>query len=137
MSFGENVKKARKKLGLSQTDLASQLGIAQRTISSYETDISIPRSTKLLRQLAEVLHVSPTDLASGDDRFIMDAQEQFGSRGRREAEELVSELTGLFAGGEMADDDMDTLMFAMQDAYIEAKKANRAKYRSLKKSGTK
>ncbi|WP_026508779.1 helix-turn-helix domain-containing protein [Butyrivibrio sp. MC2013] len=127
MSFGENVRRARKRIGLSQTELADQLGIAQRTISSYETDISIPRTTKLLRELAQVLEVDPTELASGDDRFLMEAQEEFGRGGRREAEELVSELAGLFAGGEMEEEDMDTLMLAVQEAYIDAKRASRKK----------
>jgi hypothetical protein len=44
---------------------------------------------------------------------------------REDAEKLVQELTGLFAGGELAEEDMDALAFAVQAAYVEAKKNNK------------
>ena len=34
-------------------------------------------------------------------------------------------MTGLFAGGEMAEEDMDALMLAVQQAYVDAKRKNR------------
>ena len=37
----------------------------------------------------------------------------------------MSEVTGLFAGGEMAEEDMDTMMKAISDAYWIAKEKNR------------
>ncbi|WP_026506229.1 helix-turn-helix domain-containing protein [Butyrivibrio sp. NC3005] len=122
-SFGENIKQARKSLHLSQQELANLTGIAQRTISSYETGFSIPRSSKIVIKLAEVLKTTPQALATNDDRFILDVKDNFDTDAAREADELVSELTGLFAGGTMSEEDMDTLMIAVQEAYIEAKKA--------------
>ena len=38
---------------------------------------------------------------------------------------MVNELTGLFAGGELAEEDMDELMLAIQKAYVIAKENNR------------
>ena len=40
--LGERIKKMRTAAGLSQTTLAKNLGIAQSTLSGYETDFSMP-----------------------------------------------------------------------------------------------
>ena len=53
------------------------------------------------------------------------AQREYGYRGKKGAEKLVEELTGLFAGGEMAEEDMDEMMLAIQEAYVIAKKNNK------------
>lgn len=47
------------------------------------------------------------------------------------AQELVNELTGLFAGGEMAEEDMEEMVHAVQEAYWIAKKKNK-KYTTKK-----
>lgn len=73
-------------------------------------------------------------LLTEGDVFILDAGEKYGSRGRRDAKTLVDELTGLFYGGEMAEEDMDELMLAIQKAYVIAKENNR-KYVPKKYSG--
>ena len=42
-----------------------------------------------------------------------------------QAQELLAEVTGLFAGGEMADEDMREMVDAIQEAYLIAKKNNK------------
>jgi transcriptional regulator with XRE-family HTH domain len=125
MTFGEKVREARKKLNLSQDDLSNKMGVSRRTVTSWETDKSFPRTRKVYEKLAETLDVPLNYLLSDDDAFVMDASEQFGYRGKKGAEKLVQELTGLFAGGELAEEDMDALAFAVQEAYVEAKKRNK------------
>jgi transcriptional regulator with XRE-family HTH domain len=124
MTFGEKVREARKKLNISQDDLSNKMGVSRRTVTSWETDKSFPRTRKVYEKLAETLDVPLNYLLSDDDAFVMDASE-FGYRGKKGAEKLVQELTGLFAGGELAEEDMDALAFAVQEAYIEAKKRNK------------
>ena len=57
-----------------------------------------------------------------------------GARSRREVQELLSELGGLFAGGELSQEDKDQVMLAINDLYWVAKERNRKyiprKYRS-------
>ncbi|WP_194611693.1 helix-turn-helix domain-containing protein [Clostridium vitabionis] len=125
MTFGEKVREARKKLNISQDDLSNKIGVSRRTVTSWETDKSFPRTRKVYEKLAETLDVPLNYLLSEDDAFVMDASEQFGYRGKKGAEKLVQELTGLFAGGELAEEDMDALAFAVQEAYVEAKKRNK------------
>lgn len=125
MTFGEKVREARKKLNISQDDLSNKMGVSRRTVTSWETDKSFPRTRKVYEKLAETLDVPLNYLLSDDDAFVLDASEQFGYRGKKGAEKLVQELTGLFAGGELAEEDMDALAFAVQEAYVEAKKRNK------------
>lgn len=125
MQFGDKVKSARKELGITQKELADKLGVSLRTVASYETGNSLPRTREATRKLAEVLGVSVNYLLTEDESFIVDSTEQFGYRGKVGAEKLLGEITGLFAGGDMAEEDMDALMFAIQDAYVQAKKNNK------------
>ena len=69
--------------------------------------------------------MEPAFLYNEQDVFISQAQQEFGYRGKKGAEKLVTELSGLFAGGELAEDDMDEMMLAIQEAYIIAKKNNK------------
>lgn len=125
MTFGEKVKKARKELGLTQTQLGEKIGVSRRTITSYEADAFPPRTRELYCKLAEVLGVNVNYLLTQEDEFVMEAGEKYGYRGKKGAETLVNELTGLFAGGELAEEDMDELMLAIQKAYVIAKENNR------------
>lgn len=63
--FHERVSTLRKSLGLTQTELAKQVGIVQRQIAAYEGGESKPRDAVLLR-LASALGTTPGWLASGD-----------------------------------------------------------------------
>ena len=49
---------------------------------------------------------------------------QQGTEGTQN-QELLAEVTGLFAGGEMADEDMREMVDAIQEAYLIAKKNNK------------
>ena len=125
MTFGEKVRAERKKNGMSQDDLAAAVGVSRRSVTSWETDKAFPRTRQMYAKLAETLGVPVNYILSDDDAFILEAEEQFGYRGKKGAEQLTREITGLFAGGELAEEDMDALMFAVQQAYVEAKIKNK------------
>lgn len=125
MTFGEKIKAERKKLGLTQIELGERIGVTNRVITSYENGKSFPRTREAYKKIADALGVNVNYLLSDDDAFVMEAKEQFGYRGKKGAEKLLAEVTGLFAGGEMAEEDMDELMLGIQEAYVEAKKRNK------------
>ena len=125
MTFGEKVKTERKKQKLSQNVLADRIGVTRRTVTAWETDRVLPRTRKTYEKLAAALDVPISYLLNDEEAFLLDAGEQFGYRGKKGAERLTKEITGLFAGGEMAEEDMDALMFAVQQAYVEAKLNNK------------
>ena len=134
MTFGEKVKAERTKLGLNQDELAEKIGVTRRVICSYENDKSRPRGMDRYKKLAEALNLNLNYLLSEDEAFVANAEDKYGHRGARQAKELMEEVTGLFAGGEMAEEDMDVMMKAIQDAYWIAKENNKQytpkKYRS-------
>ena len=125
MTFGEKVKNERNRLGLNQDELAKKIGVTRRVISSYENDSSRPRGTERYKKLAEALGVNINYLLSEDEAFIADVEDNYGHRGATQAKELLAEVTGLFAGGEMADEDMREMVDAIQEAYLIAKKNNK------------
>ncbi len=68
MRFGENFKKYRLEVNLSQKKVAEKLGICQSNISDWENDISRPEYEKLI-QLAKLYGVSICDLLGVEDIF--------------------------------------------------------------------
>ena len=125
MKFGEKVRAARQNAGMSQEALAKAVDVSLRTILGYENENRYPRKREIYAKLADALHVDVNYLLTEDEEFATAAAEKYGSRGKQQAEALVAELSGLFAGGELADEDMDAMMRAVQEAYWIAKENNR------------
>lgn len=72
-----------------------------------------------------VLDTTPDYLISDDDKFVNAAYERGGTRDRRYAEKLVSEVSAFFAGGEVSEEDRDIVMQCIQEAYWHAKEKNK------------
>ncbi|MFI3228292.1 MAG: helix-turn-helix transcriptional regulator [Clostridia bacterium] len=125
MTFAEKVKTERHKLKLNQSELAKKVGVTTKIISNYETGKSRPRGMKNYERLAVALEVNVNYLLTENELFVASSEQNYGYRGKAGAQKLVNELTGLFAGGEMEEDDMDVLMLAVQEAYVLAKKNNK------------
>ena len=61
-------------------------------------------------KLAKALNISVDQLLGTDGMLVAQAAEQYGARGAKQAQQLTDEVTGLFTGGELAQDDMDVMM---------------------------
>ena len=125
MKFGEKLRKCRTELGMTQAELAKKAGLGTNTIINYEKGKTYPQDRKVYAVLADILGVDANYLHNEDDDFIAEAQKQYGPRGKRQAMELVEDLGGLFAGGELSEEDRDGVMQAMMEIYWEAKKKNK------------
>lgn len=125
MNFAEKLKKAREYAGITQMKLAEQSGVALRTIQNWENDLRRPSKIETVQKVATVLGVDATDLLSDSETFVLKAGEEYGGRGKKGAEKLLNEISGLFAGGEMAEADKDEFMLAIQEAYVLAKQKNK------------
>lgn len=129
MKFGEKLREKRMEKGLSIAQLASTVGLTKRTVINYEQGGTYPRDRKIYEKLAEALGVDADYLHNeNDEEFIAEAWAKYGSRGKKQAEEVMQDINGLFAGGDMADEDMDEFMRAVQESYWKAKEKNRQKY---------
>ena len=61
IQFGSIIRTARKAQGLTQKELAAQLGVQNTTISNWEKDLSQPASDKI-EQLCAILGLTPDQL---------------------------------------------------------------------------
>ena len=99
-----------------------------RTIRNYEKGRTYPKDRQVYKTLADILGVDADYLHNENDDFVAQAQEKYGSRGKKQAKELLTDIDGLFAGGDMADEDMDEFMRAVQESFWKAKEKNRKKF---------
>lgn len=134
MEFNERLKQLRGNVGLTQKQISDELGITVRAYQYYEEGKKYPTRPKLVK-LSEILGVTPSELLSLQDQYLMEADEKGGSRDKRRIRQLVGEMHTLFAGGELSDEDKDTAIRALNDAYWTAKEMNRETYTPNKNKG--
>ena len=121
MKFSEKVKKLRKDMKLSQAELAEKIGVSSRSVASYEGGTSYPRYKETYDALAAALGVDVNYLRTEEEEFLEDVDQQFGSRGQRQAEAILSDARRLFAGGELSDDDKLAFLMEMQQLFLDSK----------------
>ncbi len=137
MTFGEKVRMMRTERGWSRNALSKKINVSLKTIGNWELKNKQPRSIQTYQSLAEVFECDVRDLINDNDAFLLQAEEQYGSAGVKQARNIVEQLSGMFAGGALPEEDMEDMMMIMQDAYWRAKKKNRAKYTPKKYRDTK
>ena len=128
MAFADIMKKERAKLQMTQADFAKYIGVSHRSLQNYELGLNHPRSRDAYQKIADALNLDVNYLLTENEEFVMGIAEQYGARGAQGATKVLSDVKALFAGGEMAEEDMDVFMKAVQDAYWEVKKINKEKY---------
>ncbi len=124
MKFSEKIRTLRTGKNLTQKETAAFCGVSMRTYISYEQEGRYPRKREIYEKLAELFGVDKNYLLTEDEAFVSEASRRYGNRGRQQAEALVAELSGLFAGGELSDSDRDAVMIALQKVYFECKEEN-------------
>jgi len=122
MKFGEKLKAERKRNGLSQAALSEKIGISVRTLQNYEMGKRYPANMEITMNLASCLGCTAEELLSPGEESIVMAK---GVSAKRQLEELVRAVSGLFSGGEIGEEDRDAAMEAIIAAYWAAKKENR------------
>lgn len=115
MLFGDILKDLRKQQGLSQKELAEEVGVTTRSIQNYESNNRHPKDVAILSRLARALNTTMTKLMSSQEFKPTDI--------------LISEIQALFAGGELGEEDKEAVFQAITEAYIDAKEKNK-KYRN-------
>lgn len=124
MELKERIAKLRRIKNLTQAELAEKVGVTTRSIQNYELGTRVPKMDTVVK-IAEALGVDEKVLMSDEDYFVIEAHEKYGSRGKKDAEELVKNATALFAGGTISERDKTLVLEAIQEAYFEAKIINK------------
>lgn len=125
MNFGKKLKEQRTKHNYTQAELAEKLNVSLRTINNYENYNRYPKQRDVYYRLAEIFSVDVNYFLSENTEFVIAAHEKYGPRSAKQAAELIDEVNGLFAGGQLAEEDIDNMMMAIQKAYWIAKENNR------------
>ena len=125
MGFKERLKDKRLEAGLTQAELAKKASVTTRTIQNYEMGTRRPSNMKVVGDLATALGTTVDYLMTNADVLVVEAKEKGGSKAARDIDELVSEVTGLFAGGQLSEDALEGAMRALNDAYWMAKEKNK------------
>lgn len=121
MTFGEKVKTLRTTKKMSQAQLAQELGVALRTVSGWENQNRYPKKRELYQNLADILGCDISFLMSEEESFITEVSEQYGSRGAKQAQQILEQAAAMFAGGELSDEDKTAFMDEIQMLYLDSK----------------
>lgn len=132
MNFSRKIKELRANTKMTQSDIAKKLGVTARTYRNYELGKSRPKNREIYYKIANIFSCNINYLLTEDNDFIKEAYDKYGYTGMKQAEILLEELKGLFAGGTLTQDDSDTVMKALQEIYWDAKEENK-KYAKKKK----
>lgn len=125
MVFKDRLKEKRVEAGLTQVQLAEKAGVTARTIQNYELGNRKPSNMEVIQKTADALSTTTEYLLGSSGTYVVEAHEKGGSKAARDIEQLVSEVTGLFAGGELSEESLEGAMKALNDAYWIAKEKNR------------
>lgn len=77
MSFGENIKKQRRALGMTLEEVADKVGVTRQTMSRYETGVIKNYSPETISKIAEALDTTAACLISYDES---DTSTEIGER---------------------------------------------------------
>lgn len=131
MRFGEKLRQKRIDAGIKQGELAKKVGVSLRTLQNYEGGTRNPSNMVVVQKLADTLGTTTSYLLGTAETLVIEARAKSGAQAARDIEQLVSEVSGLFAGGTLTEEAMDGAMRALSEAYWIAKDNNR-KYASNK-----
>ena len=76
------------------------LGVSLRTIRGWEAEGRYPKQHELYQKLADTLGCDISYLMTEGEAFITEAAEQYGSRGAKQAQQILEQAAAMFAGGE-------------------------------------
>lgn len=94
MTIGDRIKKQRKLLRLSQTELAKNVKVSKQTLYKYENNIITNIPGDKIKDIAKYLCVSPSYLMGWEDNLlIIDYYNMLNDIGQKEAIQRIKELT--------------------------------------------
>lgn len=132
--FPEKLKAARKAKMINQTELAEIVGVTQRSLTAYERGRAVPRPN-VIRKLAGALdvtveyltndHTDDPNINRMSEARINEVREEFGSKGAKEASDLLNRNVAFLAGGTVDQETKDAFFQALMTAYVTAKNSAR------------
>ena len=126
--FAKKLKEYRLSKQLSQEDFAHEIGISLRSYQNYEGGYRYPRNMEIVNKIAVAVGTTVEDLLGADGGYIVDAGERGGLTDQKRMEQMVTQLSAMFAGGEVDEDSKAAAMAALNEAYWRHKTENRKRF---------
>lgn len=122
MSFGERIVIARKKIGLSQKELAEKLGISATRLNYWEKDKRFP-PIPMLNSLCEILQLEGDELIGRNKKISPEPKDNGSGDTERWLTELLLARGYIKSGEDISDLDRNFLMhwIGMIDAWFQKK----------------
>ena len=76
----------------------------------------------LYQKLADALECDVSYLMSENAAFITETSEQSGSRGAKQAQQILEQAAAMLAGGTLTDEDKTAFMDEIQSLYLDSKR---------------
>ena len=122
MHFNEKLRLARLSKHLTQTQLAELTNLTLRTIQNYELGYRMPKKKSTSTSLSSALGISEEVLTDPNATFSLRPTEHYKHSGPGQAMIIVDELKTMWSNDEMDENEMDSVMQALQEAYWESKR---------------
>ena len=126
--FAARMKAYRTVLQMPQTEFAMKVGIPLRTYQNYETGRRYPKNMEVVNQAARALGTTAADLMGSEGGFIVEAGEKGTINDQRRMEQMVTQMSAMFAGGEIDEESKEKAMAALSEAYWRHKTENRQRF---------
>lgn len=97
MIFKDRLKNKKPEAGLAQVELAQKAEVTARTVQNYELGARKPANMETIQKTADALGTTMQYLLGSSGNYVVEAQEKGGAKAARDIDELVSEVTGMFA----------------------------------------
>lgn len=122
---GKRLRELRRKKKLTQQAVAKYLGVTEKTISRYEKMDMEPRYSEVYTRLGELFQVPPEYFREAGDWWETAPKAERGTTIAPNAQAVVNDVVGLFAGGELSEEDKKAVLETIQEAYYIAKLRNK------------
>lgn len=130
--LGAKLKCYRKARRMSQKDFAASLGMSFRTYQNYEVGNRYPNSMDIINKIAVGIGTTTEELIEAAGGYIVEAGEKGGARDKKRMEQMVTQLSAMFAGGEIDQESKDAAMAALNEVYWKHKTENRERFTTKK-----
>ncbi len=121
MKFGEKLKSLRKEKNMTQADLAAVLGISTRTVQNYESGNLYPKNSEIYGKISNIFGVTADYLLDESDFEVTDKFKNGKTASKEDIDEIISNVSALFAGGTVTEADKDRVIAALTKAYWDSK----------------
>ncbi|MCD1146886.1 helix-turn-helix domain-containing protein [Peptoniphilus sp. KCTC 25270] len=127
MKFGEKIKALRIEKGWIQQELADSVGLSVRTIKNYELGDSYPKKREVYRKFAEIFSVDLNYLLTEDEGLVPRSKFDEGYEEYLQMKQILDNAKEIFSSKLVNEEQKDSLMKGILDAYWESKSYKRSK----------